>query len=356
MIRVVFVLPSRGGGGGAHSVVQESLGLQRLGVQVGIATTTKAQTAFRMNYPELQQNGVAIHVFAEAKELAGALEGYDIACATTWESVHQLAEALSAMGKTRPKTAYYVQDYEPLFCTPGTREWHDSRRSYTELTDALTFAKTRFLCDIVSLNHHRKMRKVSPSIDHATYFAGCREEGQALVISAMLRPKTPRRAPRRTARILEMLAANFPDDVELVSFGCPQEELTDCGIRLSENIHHRGALSRKDVALVLRSSDIFLDLSDYQAFGRTGLEAMACGCVPVNPILGGAIEYTSHWTNGFLVDTRSDSEIMDAVSAYIRLAPHIRERMRYAAIETSFDYTIDKAAFSELTLFREMMN
>jgi glycosyltransferase involved in cell wall biosynthesis len=356
MIRVVFVLPSRGGGGGAHSVVQESLGLHRLGVQVGIATTTKAQTTFRMNYPELQQSSIAIHAFGDAQELANALQEYDIACATTWDSVHLLAGALLLMGGARPKTAYYVQDYEPFFCTPGTREWHESRKSYSELTDALTFAKTRFLCDVVALNHHRSVRKVSPSIDHDVFFAGARDHREKLVVGAMLRPKTPRRAPRRTARILEMLAANFADQAELASFGCAYEELTSIGIRLSETIHHRGPLGRRDVALVLRSCDLFLDLSDYQAFGRTGLEAMACGCVPVNPILGGATEYTRHWTNGFLVDTRSDAEIMEIVSSYIGLASQVRERMRYAAIETSLNYTIEKAAFSELALFREMLN
>jgi hypothetical protein len=35
----------------------------------------------------------------------------------------------------------------------------------------------------------------------------------------MIRPKTPRRAPRRTARILEQIAEKFDDKVELLAFG-----------------------------------------------------------------------------------------------------------------------------------------
>jgi hypothetical protein len=356
-MRVVFILPGRGGGGGAHSVVQETLGLQRLGVTVGIATSASTMTAFRVNYPELEHNRIAVHAFEEPEKLAPVLARYDIACATTWESTFLLSQAISAMGKKNvPKTAYYVQDYEPLFSMPGTTEWEGARRSYTELTDALLFAKTRFLCDVVTANHNRQVAKVSPSIDHGIYFPGSRDDNRKIVISAMLRPKTPRRAPRRTARVLEMLAAAYGRDVELISFGCEKHELAAEGIRLSETVDHRGSLSRKDVAGVLRASDLFLDLSDFQAFGRTGLEGMACGCVPVLPVFGGATEFLKHWTNGFLVDTRSDDEIMRATSAFIDLAPHIREGMRYAAIETALNYTIDKAAFSEFTLFREMLN
>ena len=65
-MRVLFVLPGRGGGGGAHSIVQESLGLQRLGVEVAIANTAATLPAFQLTYPELEQRRVPIHVFETA--------------------------------------------------------------------------------------------------------------------------------------------------------------------------------------------------------------------------------------------------------------------------------------------------
>ena len=353
-MRVLFILPGRGGGGGAHSVIQESMGLQRLGARVDIATTRNTLAAFTFNYPELEQRRIAIQVFAEPEELGGIVDQYDVACATTWESVHMLADAIGS-SKTKAKPAYYVQDYEPLFCAPGSPEWDRSRRSYTEIPNAVMFAKTQFLCDIVTRNHAKPVARVHASIDHDTYFPGPPRASEKLTISAMLRPKTLRRAPRRHVRVLEMLADTYGDRIELVSFGCPREELTAAGLRLSERIQHRGSLSRKEVAGVLRSSDLFLDLSDYQAFGRTGLEGMACGCVPVLPIFGGATEYLEHWRNGYLVDTRSDAEVMRAVEAYVALAEEPRQRMRRSAIRTALDYTIDKAAFSELSLFEEML-
>lgn len=355
-MRVLFVLPGAGGGGGSHSVIQEAHGLHRLGAEVGVCTTSATLDPFLATYPEMQNGPVALHGFQSADEIVDVARAYDLAVATTWRSAHLVAEATSRLGAQAPRAGYYIQDYEPLFNIPHTPEWENSRASYTAIADAQLFAKTRFLCDIVSANHHRPVAKVAPSIDHDTYHPGIgRSASGKVTISAMLRPLTPRRAPHRTVRILEMIAQTFPDQVELIVFGCAQSDLDEAGVRLSPTIDNRGPLSRAGVAEVLRQSDMFLDLSDFQAFGRTGLEGMACGCVPVVPLLGGSDEYLRHWINGFRVDTRSDAEIMAAVSAYLGLRPSARERMRRAAIATALDYTIDKAAYSEFILFTEIL-
>ena len=72
----------------------------------------------------------------------------------------------------------------------------------------------------------------------------------------------------------------FGDQVEIVTFGCTQEELE----RLTERPGLRDAPPRPAEPRRGRRAparaDVFLDLSIYQAFGRTALEAMACGCVP----------------------------------------------------------------------------
>lgn len=47
---------------------------------------------------------------------------------------------------------------------------------------------------------------------------------------------------------------------------------------------------RVAVATVLRRTDLFIDLSWWQAFGRSGLEAMACGTLSIMPLTGAASE------------------------------------------------------------------
>ena len=56
-------------------------------------------------------------------------------------------------------------------------------------------------------------------------------------------------------------------------------------------LNHHGTLPRDSVAELFASADVFLDMSHWQAWGRTGLEAMAAGCVPVLPKGSGASEY-----------------------------------------------------------------
>jgi glycosyltransferase involved in cell wall biosynthesis len=167
----------------------------------------------------------------------------------------------------------------------------------------------------------------------------------------MIRPKTPRRGPQRTVRILERLADIYGARLRLVSFGCPDEDLAGMAVRPSRRIEHRGVLRRGEVAQVLAASDLFLDLSDYQAFGRTGLEAMAAGSTPVLPVFGGAGEFARHWDNGLLVDTRSDEAIMQACCGFLDAAPDVRGRLRDHGIATALDYTVEKAAFSEYQAF-----
>lgn len=352
MTRILFLLPGEAGGGGAHSVVQETLGMKRLGAEAAIATGAEGVSTFHTTYPELEAAGVKLHGFADAKDITAMMDTETIVCATSWDSVDLLRQALIHYQGPLPRTAYYIQDYEPLFCPPGSSAWQRARHSYTAIPGMILFAKTRFLCDLVAANHGLAVHKVSPSLDHAIYRPTTRTRGGALAVTAMLRPRTPRRAPNRTASILEQIAACHGDQVRCISFGCSDEALSLHGIRLSGSVDHRGVLDRHAVAALLAESDLFLDLSDYQAFGRTGLEAMACGAVPALPAFGGADEYLKHWQNGFRVDTRSDPQILDTASTFIRLPMEMRNRMRHAAMATAADYSIEKAARSELALFQ----
>src|SRR5580692_6056798 len=114
-MRVLFILPGRGGGGGAHSVVQESIGLRQFGVESAVAPSARTIDVFRNAYPELEERGIRIAPFEESKDLASELKRTDVAVATTFESVAMLKEAMSIAGNANLRTAYYVQDYEPLF-------------------------------------------------------------------------------------------------------------------------------------------------------------------------------------------------------------------------------------------------
>lgn len=351
-MRVIYVLPSAGGGGGAHSIVQEVLGLKRLGVGAAIATPESHASDFQLRYPELQRNGIDNPVYADLGELAATLGGFDLAIATTALSVSSVAEAAEKSVNPRLKLGYYIQDYEPLFYPPGSREWRQARDSFSRMKGALLFAKTDWLCSIVEANHNIHVRRVQASLDSDVYYPLDRPRSEPLRITAMVRPKTPRRAPKRTVRILEHIAFSYRDRVEVSFFGCEEDDLVKANLRPSDALQALGTLDRSQVADVLRRSDMFLDLSDYQAFGRTGLEGMACGSVPVLPVFGGTAEYAEHGVNSYVVDTRSDDEILCVVDQFVDGRPQRRLEMRDSAIRTALNYSIAKAAYSEHELFR----
>lgn len=356
-LSVMFVLPSGGGGGGSNSVAQEAMGLARLGVDVRLAVNMPNYGKFLASYPEIGALKIPVLSYADGAGLAQHFASCQIVVATTNASVFDVANARAEMTKgeptTVPKLAYYVQDYEPLFYPASSERWIKAGQSYTILKDALLFAKTNWLCDIVYANHGIKVSKVAPSIDHDVFYPDLKHRNPALVVAAMLRPATPRRAPARTVRALKAIAKKYAN-VSMQVFGVSEEELGTAGIELPPNVKNWGLLRRAEVAELLRHTDLFLDLSDYQAFGRTGLEGMACGCIPVVPVLGGTAEYASHGRNAFVVDTRSDGEILQAVDSFVSMRPEVRSEMRQAALETSAGFTITKAALSELRIFQQL--
>jgi glycosyltransferase involved in cell wall biosynthesis len=353
--KVIFVLPASGGGGGANSVVQEAIGLRRYGVPVSIAVPAEHQFRFAASYPELASGEVPLAWYANAAELAAQIAAVDLVCATTNGSVRHVAEAIERLpAGRRPRTAYYIQDYEPLFYQAGSPEWDEARLSYTRLPACTLFAKTRWLCNIVYENHGIRVAKVEPSLDHDIYYPRLSAAGERIEVLAMLRPQTPRRAPLRTLRIMQALAERYGGRIGLQVFGTDDTKLKELGIKLPPLMRNHGSLLRTEVPEVMRQATLFLDLSDYQAFGRTGLESMACACVPLVPSLGGSAEYAVDRVNGYAVDTRSDQAILQAVEHFVGLSAAQREQMKMAGMNTAARYTVTRTVLSELALFDGM--
>jgi len=349
--RVLFLLPVRGGGGGATSIVQEARGLRRLGVAAQVAVAVKHFPHYRATYPEFVEEEGLFFFYGSKGELFLHAGGFDVVVATIYTSLPLLAEIAAWYPDVVP--AYYVQDYEPWFFPEGHPQRGVAAASYGLVPGALLFAKTHWLCETVGTRHGVAVHKVSPSLDHAVYFppAEPRAGGPARVV-AMIRPATPRRAPGRTMRVLARLAAELGEGVEIHVFGCGDEELAEAGLERGFRFTNHGVLVREEVAGLLRGADVFLDLSDYQAFGRTGLEAMACGCVPVLPAAGGAGEYAVDGENALVVETADEGACYAAARRLVE-DRGLRERLRAAGLATAAGYSVDGAARSELKLFAD---
>jgi glycosyltransferase involved in cell wall biosynthesis len=162
----------------------------------------------------------------------------------------------------------------------------------------------------------------------------------------MIRPRTPRRQPHSTTSVLERLADELGAVSEIRTFGCTDGDLENLTRSTALHYAHLGLLKRDQVADLLRNSDIFLDMSTYQAFGRTALEAMACGCAAVVPRRGGVWEFVEQDANAVVIDTLDRERAYAAVAA-LAADPDRLARLQAGAVQTAAGYSALRAAISE---------
>lgn len=349
-LSIAFILPGLGigGSGGSHSVYQEVRGMRRLGLAARILLPEGAWERATAIYPDAAE---VFETFGDPDDLARKAAGADVISATHFKSVALLAELRARRDDFLP--AYYVQDYEPLFAPHGSPSFQEALDSYTAIPDCLLFAKTHWLCNVVGERHGRHVAKVEPSIDERLFRppASGREDGP-LRVAAMVRPRTPRRQPSLTVAVLAALRERFGKEVELTTFGCDGDDLGRLAGSDSLIEGHMGVLTRQEVAGLLGNSDVFLDMSLYQAFGRTALEAMACECTAVVPRAGGVWEFLDEGVNGLAVDTLDPEPAIEAIAGLVGDRDRLR-RLQAEARRTAGRYSIGRAALSEYLVFAD---
>lgn len=360
---VAYLLPGLPpeGSGGSHSLVQEARGLRRLGAEARVCVPHDSLAAAGAVYGNEDDLFVpypgdsSIPGLSDTSTFAGlcaAIADAGVVVATEYPSV----DLLSYLAAKRPEVlcAYYVQDYEPLFAAPGSSRADRALLSYRALPDLLLFAKTHWLCNLLRAAHGVRVAKVAPSLDRELFHAGGRSQPAGVPrVAAMIRPRTPRRRPLATLHALATIAHELGEGARIVTFGCDHrafaelEQVSGVG---GDRITHLGLLSRLQVSALMRRSDIFIDGSAYQAFGRTGLEAMACGAVPLLPQLGGVHEYALQGENAVILDDASPGQIAGAVLD-LAGAPARLARMSEVGVRHARRFSVECAARSQLALF-----
>ncbi|TCI00706.1 glycosyltransferase family 1 protein [Roseococcus sp. SYP-B2431] len=348
MKEIAFVLPVRGGSGGAHSVVQEVDAMRSIGFDASIYVNNSNLAEFRKNYERFSWvNTENVKNFEGPKELSQLASKTKIMIATTNTSTHSIYEAIRRL-ESPPRAAYYVQDYEPFFYDVHSGEYLMALKSFSLFERCVYFAKSRWLRDTVARCHGHEVSAVVPSIDHSLYHPKSPPSFQAPLLVAMVRTGTPRRAPGRTLEILGRIAAGSFGSFQVVAFGATVEEIHALDLELPRNVKIVGHLSQPQVAILLKKASFFLDLSDYQAFGRTAAEAMACGCIVLAPLVGGASDFVSEGVNGFLADANNESDLEETLGTMLSLPSPEARSIRFAAVDTVAGFTPLRAAISEL--------
>ncbi|VAX18668.1 hypothetical protein MNBD_NITROSPINAE03-1374 [hydrothermal vent metagenome] len=103
----------------------------------------------------------------------------------------------------------------------------------------------------------------------------------------------------------------------------------------TDRIKFLGAV--EDIETVYRKADALVLFTDTEAFGLVVVEAMACGCLPIAPDIGGPAEIVTDGVDGWTVCPSDKKEALDVISQAITLKKKNNakwESMRASARET----------------------
>jgi len=340
--RILFILPVIDPGGGAYVVIQESMAMLDIGIDVRILNMMTHKEKFEENYPDLK---IPI-IYSKPKHID--IKMFDAVVATVNTSVG-LLESITHKGDKTVR-GYYIQDFEPHFYKEGSTEFKIAWDSYTKFPDIVRMTKTKWNEELVKDKIGVNCQVIGPSVDIDLFRPRPRNkytQSRRIYIGAMIRPSTPRRCPLQTMNILRDVRRQHKDRVKIIIFGCTRNELSSLNFLKDFAYHHVDVLNRKDLAFLINELDIFVDFSSYQAMGLTALEAMACGAAVIVPHNGGSKEFVNHELNGLVVDTLSENSCLKALNRLI-VDDELRIKLGKQALRDACQFSPERAAYNTL--------
>jgi GT2 family glycosyltransferase len=308
--RILFLLPAGTACGGGNIILLECTLMRELGVDAWVGNLQGYRELFEQHHPSLT---VPVLYLPKPEDLEIYAQDFDAVVATLYLTVYWLKPLLGM--SSPPQLGYYIQDFEPDFFAPGSLDYQLAMKSYTAMPEVLLFTKTEWNRSALMEKCGVSPQVIGPSMNVDGFFPSelVEKNQQAVRITAMVRPSTPRRAPEMTMRVLRKLKEKYQQQVAVFIFGVDPANPEYLGLEPDFAHQCLGELSAERVADLLRQSDIFVDCSKYQAMGLTAMEAMACGVVTVGPKNGGLQEIITHGKTGILVDTEDEYEIIAAI-------------------------------------------
>ena len=313
--RVLFVSPIRVLGGGANSILLAAKAMQRMGVDAQIMNLNVHRPWFERNYPDLKLPVV----FADVEDIPRSAGSFDAIIATSNPTVAWIASA--AEKQPGLKVGYYIQDYEPYFYTQDSHEFRKATASYTLIPDLVRMVTTPWISEQIRLHHRIQSTIVGGHIDTDLFQPRPNTDpswpDRPLRVTAMIRPATARRNPKLTMAILQRASKMYPSRVQIRLFGCDPSDPGFASLEQDFAWQLAGQLRSSQVANLFNEADIFVDFSDFQAFGLTAVEAMATGLAVVVPENGGTQDYAQNEENCLVVDTHDQEASFRALRRLI---------------------------------------
>jgi glycosyltransferase involved in cell wall biosynthesis len=338
-LRVTFLVASLPLAGGVISICQLAREMMLAGHDVTFVTEAREIEPERLNL------WLQPIVYRDRRHLVEAFPESDVVVATFWVTAHRYLRALRERHTFVP--VYFIQDYESWFY-PDEDVLHRRNVIHSYANAEHHVVKSRWLKDMVD-RHGYDCDIVPIGLDLGVFYprSGRRPSRPRVVSVAKPGPEGARRGFAESIEAFRRVHESRPD-VELVFYGAEDERMPPMPF---EYTNVGPIVDQNRVADLLSSADVLLDASLWQGFGRPGLEAMACGTVPVLTSVGGLSEYARDEENCMLVPPGDPAA---AAAAILRLIddPARYRRLAACGVETAARFSHVVEAERHLELYR----
>jgi O-antigen biosynthesis protein len=339
-LRVTYILPRLVVAGGVLSVIQLVNALTRLDIEARILTLFEDPLV--RDWTRLYTQPI---VFRNAKELIARCPPSDVVIATHWTTT-AWARAILDTARARIGIAF-LQDYEPWFFAADDEAARTKVRATFGLLDH-RIVKSDWLAGMLARDGYSS-HKIRLGMDLDIFYPRDVAPHPPTLL-AMARPGTPYRGFNNLIEAFALVKAARPE-VGIRLFGDRDLKKQT----LPFEFHDEGLVFDQDqLARIYSAADIFIDGSDFQGFGRCGLEAMACGTPCVLTSAGGVSEYAMDGENALLVPPQEPSKLALKVLALLENGG-LRKRFSLAGTETARAYCYRREAHETLNFLTRII-
>lgn len=339
-LRITYVLKKMVISGGVLSVIQLVNELILLGVEARIVALFEDPAIYE--WTPLYTRPL---IFRDEHELLQNFPETDIAIATLWSTALWIPELVKS-GKTRT-TAYFLQGYEPWFFPeqqPQNRK--QVRATYDLISNKIV--KSDWLQTMLA-NDGYASYKISLGMNLACFYPRDVKPIKPVIL-AMARPNAHQGGFAPTIDALAIVKSTMPQ-VEIALFG--DRFLNRQNIPFA--FRDEGLVTDHNrLAEIYSAATIFLDGSDFQGFGRGGLEAMACGVATVLTAVGGVNEYAKHGINTLLVPPQRPDIFAKAILQLIN-DDKLHQKLVQSGLETVKKFCHKREAQQTLEYFNRII-
>lgn len=212
------------------------------------------------------------------------------------------------------------------------------------------FSSSKIMTEEIKKYTTKKIHTIPYGVDTKKYFAYSKLKESKNIKIGVVKTLSPIYRIDLAIEAIKKLnfEGEFKFELHIVGDGNEKKKLLNIS---DENIIFHGKLKQNKVADFLNTLDIYLNTTEFESFGVSTIEAMACGIPVVAHGVGGAKEIIEHNKDGILYTPNNIENICEAILSLLKNKSLKENVIKNARSKVENLYNIDKNTFEMLQHF-----